>query len=380
MAENWIARVPEMTDFGRAADPSQYVALTGDWSIAVSDVANSTTEIRAGRYKHVNLAGAGTISAVANSLGGKIPLFIFAGDGARLAVPSSVAHIAADALSRAAMWARRDLDLDLRVGMVRVDAVRVAGFDVRAAFWRASDNVRYAMFSGGGMEWVEKQLKTGAIELAPSPIDNDPDLTGLSCQWGPITPKNGKILSLIVKPGRGASDPDFLSVISRVISVLEGSGSQSPVPMDGPEVRWPSVLSIGLQSRVSHGGWGRVSRRLRVLLGTAMVWFVFRLNPRIGQFEPSRYRREIAINTDFRKFDDGLLMTLDCSKKVIARLQAILDEAVSRSVLRYGMHIQDQAMITCIAPSVLSADHMHFVDGADGGYAVAARKLRDRIP
>jgi len=40
------------------------------------------------------------------------------------------------------------------------------------------------------------------------------------------------------------------------------------------------------------------------------------------------------------------------------------------------MHLQKTAMMTCIVPSAYSADHMHFVDGADGGYAFAARALR----
>ena len=374
MVEQWIDLVPELADFSQAADPAHYMPVPDDWSIGVSDVVNSTTEIEAGRYKNVNLAGAGTISAVANALGGHLPLFIFGGDGARMAVPPDQAETAAEALSRAAMWARRDLGLDLRVGMVKVEAVRAAGFDVRAAFWRASDHVRYAMFAGGGMEWVEAQLKKGAIELPPATTKDDPDLSGLSCQWGPIVPSHGKILSLIAKPVSGVSDSAFVEIASRIISVLEEADALSPVPVDGPEVRWPSA-TLSLQSRVAHQGWGTAPRLIRVLLTTVLMWLVFRFNIRVGTFVPKRYRREVAINTDFRKFDDGLLMTLDCSAEVIAQLRAILDEAAGRKILRYGIHVQDEALMTCIAPSVLSSDHMHFVDGASGGYAAAAQML-----
>ena len=141
-------------------------------------------------------------------------------DGARFAVPASEAQIAADALSRTAKWAQRDLDLDLRVGMTSVAEVRAAGFDARAAFWQASENVEYAMFSGGGMEWAEAQLKTGAIELQPAGPQDDPDLSGLSCQWGPIAPSNGNILSLIMKPAPHAASSAFAQVSSKVISIL----------------------------------------------------------------------------------------------------------------------------------------------------------------
>jgi hypothetical protein len=32
--------------------------------------------------------------------------------------------------------------------------------------------------------------------------------------------------------------------------------------------------------------------------------------------------------------------------------------------------------MTCVVPSALTPDHMHFVDGAGGGYAAAASRLR----
>ena len=32
--------------------------------------------------------------------------------------------------------------------------------------------------------------------------------------------------------------------------------------------------------------------------------------------------------------------------------------------------------MTCVVPSVLTSDHMHFVDGVGGGYAAAAEKIR----
>jgi hypothetical protein len=33
--------------------------------------------------------------------------------------------------------------------------------------------------------------------------------------------------------------------------------------------------------------------------------------------------------------------------------------------------------MTCIVPSATESNHLHFVDGAAGGYAVAAQKLRN---
>jgi hypothetical protein len=37
---------------------------------------------------------------------------------------------------------------------------------------------------------------------------------------------------------------------------------------------------------------------------------------------------------------------------------------------------QHNALMTCVVPSPLADDHMHFIDGAAGGYAMAAAMLK----
>jgi hypothetical protein len=376
MTDKWHEILPVLGQFSQVADPAQYTQLPDDWFIGVSDVVKSTEAIAAGRYKAVNLAGAATISAVANELDGDLQLFIFGGDGARFVVPPAQATRAAEALSRVSMWAQRDLDLELRVGIISVAEARAAGFDVRAAFCQASNDVRYAMFAGGGLEWAETQLKNGSIGLNPANSDDEPNLTGLSCQWGSIQSRKGKILSLIVKAASGASQVDFANTVSCVIALLEESADLNPVPPDGPDVRWPAA-SIALQSRIAHQDRALWWRRLHVWVTATFIWLIFKFGIRIGSFEPANYRREIAVNTDFRKFDDGLMMTVDCSTDATERLRSLLDGAAAKGFIRYGMHLQDEALMTCVVPSVLTSDHMHFVDGAGGGYAAAAGQIRE---
>ena len=372
----FLARVPVLDEFRRVADEDGYAALPDDWRIGVSDVVDSSGAIAAGRYKAVNLAGAGSISAVANALGGRLRLFAFGGDGAAFAIPPADAGAAADALARAATWARRDLGLDLRAGMTTVAAIRAAGHDVRAAFWRASDDVHYAMFAGGGVGWAEAELKRGALALPPAGPEDEPDLTGLSCRWGPIESTRGRILSLIVKPAPGAAPARFARVARRLVATLERAGGANPVPAEGPEVRWPPASMMAIHARIAERGRSRLRRGVSAVLFTVMAWLIFRLGLRVGGFDPARYRREVAANTDFRKFQDGLMMTVDCDERAEARLRALLHAAERAGVVRYGLHAQDEALMTCIVPSALTADHMHFIDGGGGGYASAARRMR----
>ena len=59
----------------------------------------------------------------------------------------------------------------------------------------------------------------------------------------------------------------------------------------------------------------------------------------------------------------------------LARIGALLEAAAARGVCRYGLHKQDNALITCFVINPMQRDHMHFIDGASGGYAVAASRM-----
>jgi hypothetical protein len=48
---------------------------------------------------------------------------------------------------------------------------------------------------------------------------------------------------------------------------------------------------------------------------TLAAHVVFKTGLRVGGFDPALYRAQLVQNTDFRKFDDGLRMTLDCTPK-----------------------------------------------------------------
>jgi hypothetical protein len=103
---------------------------------------------------------------------------------------------------------------------------------------------------------------------------------------------------------------------------------------------------------------------------------VLKLGIRIGDFDPATYRRQVVENSDFRKFDDNLRMTLDCTPALADRVEQRLTVARAANIARFGMHRQPAAIMTCIVPSISESDHVHFVDGAAGGYALAAKQLK----
>ena len=373
--EDFYGRIPVFHGFARLMDPALYVPLPGDWVVGVADIVDSTKAIAGQRYKAVNMAGAAVIAAVTNALEGREFPFVFGGDGASFAVAPGDLGRAREALAATATWVRDDLDLVMRVALVPVADIRAQGLDVRVARFAPSPNVSYAMFSGGGLGWAEAAMKRGEFAVAPAPDGTQPDLSGLSCRFQEMPSMRGLILSVLVVPARGAQPADFRKVIEDVIALVERSPDAGrPVPPGGPDIRWPPQ-GVDYEARARNGG-SLLRRRVRVLANTLVAYAVFRLNIRLGNFVPKTYAQEVVENSDFRKYDDGLRMILDCTGDLAQALEQRLAAAASAGVVRYGLHRQDAAMMTCFTPSLDRRDHVHFIDGARGGYATAATVLK----
>lgn len=225
------------------------------------------------------------------------------------------------------------------------------------------------------MEWAEEELKAGKLANITDASHKEPDLTGLSCQWGPVKSSKGKIISLIVKQAAGSTAKHFEEATRKIVLALKKSKAVNPVHETGPQIRWPTG-SIDLQSRIGPDNKLRILKKASTLFMTVFYWGIFKLALPFPGFRPNLYRADVAINADFQKFNDGLMMTVDCTLASIENLKRILAKAADDGIIRYGLQLQDEALITCVVPSISNRDHMHFIDGSGGGYASAANQLK----
>lgn len=367
--------IPVFRGFTSLMDPALYSPLPDDWTVGVADIVESTKAIANQRYKAVNMAGAAVIAAVTNALDGREFPFVFGGDGASFAVAPADLARARDALAATATWVREDLDLAMRVALVPVKAVRAQGLDIRVARFGPSPNLSLAMFSGGGLGWADAAMKRGEFAVAAAPPGEQPDLSGLSCRFEEIPSARGLILSVLVVPARGADPLAFRKAIEDVIDLVERSPDAGrPVPAGGPEIRFPPA-GVEYEARAARGG-SLLRRRSSALAIALWAYVVLRFGIKVGNFVPKTYMQQVVENSDFRKYDDGLRMILDCTPELEQALTQRLANAASNGIVRYGLHRQDAAMMTCFTPSVMRSDHVHFIDGARGGYASAATALK----
>jgi hypothetical protein len=135
--------------------------------------------------------------------------------------------------------------------------------------------------------------------------------------------------------------------------------------------------AIALETRVKKAsGLRQAKARIAAIRGycIAIVLHIFKL--KVGQFNAATYASELVANADFRKFDDGLRMTLDCTTEFADALEARL--AAAEPFVLWGVFRQEAAQVTCFVPSATQRGHVHFVDGAGGGYTMAAKAMKAR--
>jgi hypothetical protein len=376
----FYAALPTFTRFEQFSDPAQYHALPDDWLVYVADVAGSTAAIAEGRYRDVNLIGAATITTLITALP-KLPFpFVFGGDGATCCLPPECGAAADATLGGLVQLAAKRFALELRVARIPVAELRRQGAELQVAKFALRHGNTLAFFRGAGVELADRLAKAPdqrwRIPAVPDPLD---ELVGLSCRWAPIPSQRGRIVSLLVKSRRPERDTAYAEVLDGLRSVLGASLDEAiPVAMD--EASYRSFPDAMADEARYHGRW--VSRRFWariVAVFNAVLIFRPRRNLAARFYDRRRYVDSIRDHSDHRKFDDTLRMVLDCTVAQADALEALLTRAQRDGTLYFGMFRSDDALMTCFVKTTQDGEHLHFIDGGDGGFAMAARQFKAQM-
>lgn len=384
---HFYRNLPALQTFSAALETSLHVDVPGDWWIVIADVIGSTKAIEAGAYKKVNTVGVACIAAVANVDRSVDVPFVFGGDGATFAVPEALRERVIPALRQAQQLSRESFGLQLRVGMLKVSALTSQGFWVRLAKVRLSDHMTQPTFSGRGWEEAERLVKApdapGVLRVDEADGIAEGSFEGFECRWQGVPSFRDHKLALLVAavhPDAGVNLVTYQDV-TRQIQVIYGEvSSYHPLRPEYMQLTLNPVL-LGHEWRVRSSQlpwWQRVGYWARMVLQNVAGIFLFSRKMDTQAVQWSHYRDELVENTDFRKFDGMLRMVMDGSVAQYDALRVYLEAQRAQGRLVYGMHQSREALVTCIVQSY-NGNHLHFVDGSDGGYALAARELKQQL-
>lgn len=366
------------TDFRDITRDKHYSEVPTDWKVIITDVKGSTKAIEAGRYKEVNMIGAATIVSAHNAMGDLPFPYVFGGDGATLLIPAEYEKNTQKELVALQRLSKEQFGLELRAGIVGVDEIVQEGASIEVAKFLLVKKRSVAFFRGGGLTLAEEKIKGDEANYGfRSDQAGTTDLKKLSCRWKPIPAKNGKSLSLLILARGDNVSATYTQIIGKLEAIIGGPLDQVN-PINLPQMSYNSLRECYDNERHLHSSpwsFGFAKRMVEILVSV----MIFRLGLPSLIFNRKSYTESFATHSDYRKFDDMLRMIIDCSTDQVTQIESYLEQLHNDGKVCYGMHESDNSLMTCFVDWLGEGEHIHFVDGGDGGYAMAAKHLKAQL-
>lgn len=386
LTSEFFRNVPQFSQFSGVIENNNFYPAPNDWLIVIADIRSSTKAVAAGKYKDVNMIGGAVICAIQNATGGSDWPFVFGGDGATVLIAPDARDSVEAALVRTRALAKNDFNLDLRIGFVPIADVCDQGVEVLVARYEISPGNFLAQFGGGGVELADELVKSTETSeiysVSEYSLPGLPDLTGLSCRWEPLETQKGMILCLLIKPQddnfqrRQSIMSEFLARLSNII----GSEFSQAGPITKKSLRliWPPK-GLAAEAKATRGDRSYLSRLVELYVESFIQWILEWFNLSAGDYNAPVYREELQNSSDHCKFDDVLRMVLDCTPEQVEGVHALLDSLHQQGDIDYGVFETERALMTCLLFDLKSSQHVHFVDGDDGGFYSASIGLKEQI-
>ncbi len=385
MNDDFYKSLPSLSSFSEIFSQENFQDVPDDWWVALTDVVGSTKAIEAGRYKEVNSAGSIGVMAISNYLKDMSFPFIFGGDGMTCLVPDSVASPVKELLIGTGRAVKKMFNLELRLAMIPVQVLKEAGKTLSLAKWQVSPEYSQAILEGDGIDQAETYLKTPGSPYLLSletPTSLEPDFTGYTCRWEDFPSPFGETVALLIK-FRHPSKAERLSFLTSLDQIIGKPEVHHPLRVETSRMALFNVKRLNNEAAVITGspqGWNafvyRMKMRYWILI--CIIFIKFNIHVSSGKIDISQIRQNNMKSSDFRKYDNSLKMILALKKSSRMELEKFLQESKAKGEIFYGLHVTDRAMITCLMHNKGESE-VHFVDAADGGYAYAAKKLKQQM-
>ncbi|MEZ4872932.1 MAG: DUF3095 family protein [Bdellovibrionales bacterium] len=375
----------EFNQFLDILDDSHFLDVNAQWTVIVSDVIGSTQAVQQGRFKQVNIIGAASITCIMNTLKTHDFPFVFGGDGSTVLLPTAIVPEVIEPLRNLKNVAFNQFDLDLRIGYVSMQVLLEMGATLKVGRYALSKGNNLAQFKGNALTKAEELIKNNhpsSVQLQFNDGQEKPNLDGLSCRLQPMPAKNGIMLSLLCHP-TGSDPEESQKIMNDVLQFLhqltnDNFSSFNPVKRESSKWRWiPDTFWLEVHLMKNHSS--KFVNFFRKLFEVLLANTLLKLNLSAGGFEAEKYKKELVQNSDFKKFDETLRMVIDCTESQKNKIEEFLHELYQQNKIFYGTHVSRNAIVTCVVYSASNNGHLHFVDGGDGGYTLAATGMKEQM-
>ncbi len=353
-----------------------FYKIPSNWHIIVADIRNSTKATMEGLHQTVNLVATGSIVAALNVAAKNdilIPFF-FGGDGATFIIPPELLDATMIALQQHSENTLANFKLDLRVGHLSVEEVYAANYELRISKLKVSAHFDIPILLGDGLLYAEKTIKQASgISSAAAPDSHELDMSGMQCRWDKIKPpaNNFEVVSLLVIARDAKQQANAFKLVMLAIDDIYGSADKrTPISID----------KLKLKST-----FGKISAEMKARLGHFNILYLLKnmVNTFFGKlyFETKKgkeYLHSLIDSSDTLVIDGRINTVITGSAIQRENLEKILIALENTGQILYGLHVSNECVMSCYVKS-MDNYHIHFVDGADGGYTKAALVLKQKM-
>jgi len=347
-----------------------------NWHVIITDIRNSTSAVQNGLHQTVNLIATGSIVTVLNVTfrANIVVPFFFGGDGATFIVPPTIIDSAMSALLLFRANTSENFNLDLRVGTVLVSTIYEQGHELKISKFKSSKTLYIPVVLGNGLGYAEKVIKGDDYLFQDRALQqSELDLTGMSCRWDKIAPpeNHNEIVTLLAVAGENVKQPEAFRRVIMLLDQIYGT----------PEKRQPiSISKLKLKTT-----FNRIELEMRATLNNGNFfkkfyeWFTHLLGHLYFKTRRGKdYLTRLVNMSDTLVIDGRINTVISGTDKQRLRLQESLDELEQQGVIKFGLYVSKDSVMSCYVKD-LQDEHIHFVDGSEGGYTNAAGVLKQKL-
>jgi len=358
-------------------DRNNFQEVPPTWHVLVADIRDSTQAVNDGRHEEVNLVATGCVIAILNlsiSEGITVPFF-FGGDGATFLIPDSLTTKALSVLEKHNRNVQKNFKFELSLGTYPVKDLYRDGIELKIARVSTTESLVIPIIMGQGLLIAEKLIKDRPKSL-PIEIDEVPvNLSGMDCKWDKIKPplENQEVLSLLIAGCGDANYPEVYSDILEKLNEIYGS-TQRRRPISTDKLKMSTSFD-----RISNDvkmKWGdtNIPEFLKGVLISLFGEFYLR-NTNLGK----TYLKRMVELSDNLSLDGRINTVITGSADQRKELFKYLDSIEDQGLIKYGFHISEESIMSCYVRNMKTDEHIHFIDGGNGGYTKAANVLKKKL-
>jgi len=268
----------------------------------------------------------------------------------------------------------QNFNLDLRAGIVSVKEIYEGKHHLKISRFSISKQFSIPIILGDGLDYAEKIIKGENYLFSDHDEENEElDLTGMQCRWDKIQPpENSEEVVTLIAIAQDCNKQ--AEVFSKVIAQLDKI-------YGAPEKRQP----ISIPKLIFRTSFNHLGREMRHRLGKIKwlelikTWFINAYGYIYFRTESGKkYLNQLVEMSDTLVIDGRINTVITGTGHQRLQLQKSLDQMERNDEILYGIYVSGESVMSCYVRD-LEDDHIHFVDGGEGGYTEAAAVLKEKI-